>query len=130
MPKEEVRVSKVCWCLWSIIAWECAHLGFDVHVLCHYCEIAVTAAGNKVWKHLKVAWRVVSLGWGFNISIFRWFPVTPTSSHLDTVSSSVYSGYLLSTYSCGIRVLSDMEYGVWPFDVVCELWYGVSEALL
>ena len=61
--------------------------------------------------------------------MFRWFPVTPTSSHFDTVSSSVYSGYLLSTYSCGIRVLSDMEYGVRPFDVVRELWYRVSEAL-
>ena len=34
----------------------------------------------------------------------RWFPVTPTYSHLCTVSSSVYSRYSLSTYSCGIRI--------------------------
>lgn len=32
----------------------------------------------------------------------------PTYSHLCTVSASVYSGYFLSTYSCGIRILSAM----------------------
>jgi len=42
-------------------------------------------------------------------------PMTPTYSHLCTVSSSVYSGYLLRTYSCRIRILSAMEYGVRPF---------------
>jgi len=47
MPKEEVRVSKVCWCLWSIIAWVCAHLGFDVHSVPllwngSYCCMATT----------------------------------------------------------------------------------------
>ena len=67
---------------------------------------------------------------GTNKYIFRWFPVTPTCSDLGTVSSSVYSGYLLSTYSFGIRILSAMKYGVRPFfDVdyivspLLELWY-------
>ena len=53
----------------------------------------------------------------FNIlvptNIFRWFPASPTYSHLGTVSSShgLYSAwvYLLSTYRCGIRILSGME---------------------
>ena len=40
--------------------------------------------------------------------------VTPTSSHLCTISSSVYSGYLLSTQLWD-QVLLAMEYGVWPF---------------
>ena len=75
-----------------------------------------TAAGNKISKELEVAWRA---GWGFNIfvrtSTFRWFPVTPTYSQLCTVSSSVYSGYLLSSYRHGISILSAMEYGVRPF---------------
>ena len=36
---------------------------------------------------------------------------------LSTVSSSacLYSGYLLSPYSCGIRILSAMEYGARSF---------------
>ena len=28
----------------------CAHLGFFVHTLCHYCGMVATAAGNKVSK--------------------------------------------------------------------------------
>ena len=44
-------------------------------------------------------------------------PVTPTYSQLCTVSSSVYSEYLLSTNRCG----NSLSYGVWSqayFDVV------------
>ena len=45
-------------------------------------------------------------------SIFRWFPVTSTYSHLDTVSSShgLYRNLLSRTW-----VLSAMRYGVRPF---------------
>ena len=41
-------------------------------------------------------------------SIFHWFPVSPTYSwHCLLKSRSIeYSGYLLRTYSCGIRILS------------------------
>ena len=50
---------------------------------------------------------------------------------------TVYMGYLLSTYRCGIRILYGMESG-WcrlhckPFSggQLLELWYGVLEALL
>ena len=81
----------------------------------------------------------------FNIlvptNIFHWFPASPTYSHLGTVSLShgQYNAwvYLLSTYRCGIRILSGMESG-WcrlhckPFSGVqlVELWYRVLEALL
>ena len=41
--------------------------------------------------------------------------MTPTYSQLCTVSSNVYSGYLLSTFRRGISILSAMEYGVRPF---------------
>ena len=62
--------------------------GFIVYTLCHYCEIAATTVQT---------------------SIFHCFPVTPTYSHLGTVSSSAYSRYLPSTYSCEIGILSAME---------------------
>ena len=41
--------------------------------------------------------------------------VNPTYSHLCTVSSTVYSGYLLSAYSCEVGIRTTMEYGVKPF---------------
>ena len=49
----------------------------------------------------------------FNIlvRIFRWFPASPTYSHLATVSSShgLYCmDILANTYRCGIRILSAM----------------------
>ena len=56
MPWKEASVSNVCWCLWSNntnIAWVCAHLGFTVHTLCHYCGMVATATGNKISKHLR-----------------------------------------------------------------------------
>ena len=43
-------------------------------------------------------------------NIFHWFPVSPTYSHLGTVNSR--SRHLLSTYSCGIRILSAMGQSV------------------
>ena len=71
----------------------------DAPTLFHYCEIVdlllQATRSPRIWRW---AWRT---GWGFNIfvwtSIFCWFPVIPTYSHLCTVSSSVCSGYLLST---------------------------------
>ena len=79
-----------------------------------------TVAGNKISK----------AGWGFNTfvwtSIFRWFPVTPTYLQLCTVSSSVYSGYLLSTYRCGIRILSAMETKLGLF--LCSLYCTQARA--
>ena len=38
--------------------------------------------------------------------------VTP---HLALSPQVSISGYMLSTYSCGIRILSAMDYGVRPF---------------
>ena len=55
MPWKEASVSNVCWCSWSNIAWVCAHLGFTVHTLCHYCEMVATATGDKISKHLEMA---------------------------------------------------------------------------
>ena len=84
-------------------------------------------------------------GWGFNIFIWTIYIiplVSCDSSHLRTVSSSVFSWYLLSTYSCGIRIIS----AIWStqsglFDVVSIiygkarpnsrrliLWSGASDA--
>ena len=63
----------------------------------------------------------------FNIlvRIFRWFPASPTYSHLGTVSSS-HGPYcmdiLANTYRCGIRILSAM---VWSCGI-----YKVLEAVL
>ena len=48
MPGIEARVSSICWCSWNNIAMLCAHLGFIVHTLCHYCEMIVTAAKLQV----------------------------------------------------------------------------------
>ena len=58
------------------------------------------------------------------MSIFHWFPVSPTYSHLGTVSSShaVYSGYLLSTYiavESEFSQLWSMESGLF-FYIVCS----------
>ena len=55
--------------------------------------------------------------------------MTLSYPHLCTVSSSVYSGSLLSTYSCGIRILSAMEYGVRHFSCsfYCHLASSFTE---
>ena len=72
-------------------------------------------------------------------SIFHWFPVSPTYSHLGTVSSShglQVHGKSLSTYSyiSGIRIFSAMGYGLrvvltilsdFSRAQLLELWYGV-----
>ena len=106
---------RVCWLSAKIYAREISrymiypYLEFIVHTPCHYCEMVAAATGNKISKCLELVWRVASWRWGFNILVqtflSRWFPVTPTCSHLGNVSSSVYSEYLLSTYSCGIGIL-------------------------
>ena len=58
---------------------------------------------------------------------------------VHSLFSSVTSGYLLSTHSCGVRILSAVRSGLFccspycqPFPEHCilDLWYGVSEALL
>ena len=89
-----------------------------------------------------MAWRA---GWGFNIfvwtSIFRWFPVTPTYSHLCTVSSSIYSGYLhiqlcdQNSLSNGVRsqaffdaVSINYFRQDGPYSRRLFLWSGVSNA--
>ena len=91
---------------------------FIVHTLCHYCEMVATAAGNKVSKYLEVAWKSCKLRMRvkFNIlvrtNIFRWFPVYISnlfkSWYCLLKSRYIVHRYLLSTYSCGIRILSAM----------------------
>ena len=81
--------------------------------LCHYCEIDLLLQATRSPK----VWRWPERLDEGSISSYKqhWFPVTLTYSHLCTVTSCVYSGDLLSAYSCGIRNLSAMEYGVRPF---------------
>ena len=55
LGKRRRRISNVCQCLCSNITWVFANLGFIVHTLCHYCGMIVTAADNKVSKHLEAA---------------------------------------------------------------------------
>ena len=39
MSGKEAKVSNVCRCSLSNIAWVCAHFEFIVHTLCHYCGV-------------------------------------------------------------------------------------------
>ena len=85
--------------------------------LCHYCEIDLLLQATRsprVWRWPEGRMSVQYLRTN---KVFRWFSVTP---QLCTVSSSVYSGYFLSTYSCGIRILSANEYRVRPFRLVLQ----------
>ena len=65
MPGEEARVSNLRQCSWSNIVWLCAHLGFVVHTLYHYCEMVRSyrcrkqglqafGGGLKGWKLMMV----------------------------------------------------------------------------
>ena len=88
-------------------------------VFIEQCSLGMCSSWNK---HLEMAWRVVSQEWGFNTliwtGVFHWFPVSPNYSHLCTVSLSVYDGYLLSTYSCGIRILLALQTSLlWEWSV-------------
>ena len=84
------RISKVCQCLWSNITWVCANLGFIVHTLCYYFEMVAIAAGNKVSKHLEElqAKDESSTSWCKQVYSVGFLYVSPTYSHLGTVSSS------------------------------------------
>ena len=90
----------------------------SVQVISHYCEIvdpllqAIRSGdGLKGWMRFQY------------LCTNKWFPVTP---HLCTVSSSVYSGYLLSTYSYGIRTLSAMEYGLFWCSLLSPLFLSTG----
>ena len=96
MPGEEARVSNICPCSLSSVAGVCG---------------------------LLVAWgliRVQHLSTKKYIQCY--FPVTPTYSRLGTVFSSANGGYLLTTYSCGVKILSAVRSGLF----YCSLYYCQS----
>ena len=117
LGKRLCRMSNVCRSLFSNITWVCANLRFIVHILCHCSGIVATAAGNNVSNHLEVAWRVASYedstSWYKQVySVGFLFSNLFTSWHCLLKSQSIVHGYLLSTYSCGNRILSAMGYEV------------------
>ena len=90
---------------------------FIVHTLCHYCEMVATAAGNKVSKYLEVAWKscqVEDEGEIQHLGTNKYIPLVSCISNLFKSwycllkSRYIVHRYLLSTYSCGIRILSAM----------------------
>ena len=86
LGKRLCRISNVCWCLFSNINWAHANLGFVVHTNSvslqrngSYCCRQRLGGGLK---SCKLRMRVQNLGTN------NWFSVSPTYSHLGTVSSS------------------------------------------
>ena len=114
--------------------------------------MVATAAGNKVSKPSDFAWRrleelqvegegeIQRLGTNKYILLDSCISSLFTSWHCLLKSQSILHGYLLSTYRCGIRILSamvwsqgDADYTASPFlehNYILELWYRVLEALL
>ena len=78
---------------------------FIVHTLCHYCEMVATAAGNKVSKYLEAACE--DEGEIQHLGTNKYIPLVSCISNLFK-SRSIVHGYLLSTYRCGIGILSAM----------------------
>ena len=100
--------------------------------------------GHDLTLNIEHGHDLTSWGWGWNstsflvrTNIFRWFPVSPTYSHLGTVSSShVYIAKHIQVWN-----QDSLSYGMesgWcrlhckPFSwaQLLELWYRVLEALL
>ena len=114
MPGEEARVKYML-----VFMEQCSlHVcGFIVHTLLHL----VIAAGNKTSKAFGSDLKCCKLRVGvlsMNKYIILLVLAAPTCLYLATVSSNVYSGYLLSTCSYGTRVLSSLfgvVYIVRPF---------------
>ena len=122
---------------------------FIVHTLCHYCKMVATAAGMqqglKVFGggleelQVKDEGEIQYLGTNKYISVgFLHLQLI----HILALSPqvTVVHGYLLSTYRCGIRILSAMvwsqggaDYTASPISEpwqLLELWYGGLQALL
>ena len=121
------------------MCWSWVHSTHSVSLLWNssYCyrQQTLKAFGGGL-KSCKLG----STSWCKQIYSIVFLHLQLTSWHGFPQSQSIVHGYLLSTYSCGIRILSatGMESG-WcrlhcqPFSGahwLLELWYGVLEALL
>ena len=99
---------------WNNIAWVtmCSSGWLCACVHCtHSVSLLATAVGNKVSKQSEAAWRVCKSRMrvqhlSTNNIDFLWLQLF----HISALSPEVHvhSGYLLNTYSCGIRILSVM----------------------
>ena len=125
MPRGEARVSNVCRCSRSNIAWvqlqmcssgqlcgwvHCTHSVSLQWGSSYSCRQQIQSPSN--WpEELQVK------GEGSTAQYEQVYSIGFVTPHFDTVSSSacLYSGYLLSPQSCGIRILSAMEYGARSF---------------
>ena len=94
---------------------------FIVHTLCHYCEMVATAAGNccrqqglKVFGGGLEELQVEDEGEIQHLGTNKYIPLVSCISNLFTFwycllkSRYIVHGYLLSTHSCGIGILSAM----------------------
>ena len=92
----------------------------------HSVPLLVAKKLVQCLKHLEMAWQVANLHWGFSISI-----LVSCDCNLFTFWHS-FLKYLIVDHIATV----DSEFSqLWSmnsclFDVVFELWYGVSEALL
>ena len=91
----------------------------EMPALFHYCEIVdlllqATRSPCKDFGGGMKGWMRVQ-----HLHMNKYIPLVSCDSnlHLCTVSSSVYSRYLLSTYSCGIRICHGVRNQAF-FDVV------------
>ena len=114
MLGQEARVSDVFQCSWSNVTWVDAHIVHTLSLLwigSYCCRQQHLQTIGCALKSSKLRMRVQHLCMNKNVLLVS------CDSNVLVLSPqvTVYSGYLLlSTYSCGIRILSAKEYGVRP----------------